>query len=96
MSLTEPLAEGWFTQVQPPWLGDPLTDTLNGGGVAWAFGEIPAVIAVIVVSVQWARSEERAAARGDRQSERDNDAELRAYNERLAQLAARSDSDSVE
>lgn len=95
MSLTEPLAESWFTQVQPPWLGDPLTDTLNGGGVAWAFGEIPAVIAVIVVSVQWARSEERAAAREDRQSDRDDGAELRAYNERLARLAARSDSDSV-
>lgn len=92
MSLTQPLAPEWFSQVQPPWITDSLTDTLNGGGVAWAFGEIPALIVTVVVAVQWARSDERTARRLDRQSERDNDAELRAYNERLASLAARSDS----
>ncbi len=92
MSLTQPLAPEWFSQVQPPWITDSLTDTLNGGGVAWAFGEIPALIVTIVVAVQWARSDERTARRLDRQSERDNDAELRAYNKRLANLAAQSDS----
>ncbi len=92
MSLTQPLAPEWFSQVQPPWITDSLTDTLNGGGVAWAFGEIPALIVTVVVAVQWARSDERTARRLDRQSERDNDAELRAYNKRLANLAAQSDS----
>ncbi len=92
MSLTQPLAPEWFSQVQPPWLTDALADTLNGGGIAWAFGEIPALIVTVVVAVQWARSDERTARRLDRQSDRDNDAELRAYNKRLASLAARSDS----
>lgn len=92
MSQTQPLAPEWFAQVQPPWITDPVTDTIDGGGVAWAFGEIPTLIVMLAVAVQWARSDERAARRLDRQADRDDDAELRAYNDRLAHLAARSDS----
>jgi putative copper resistance protein D len=42
-----------------------------------------------VIAVQWARSDERDATRGDRQADRDDDAELRAYNERLARMGER-------
>jgi putative copper resistance protein D len=97
MSLTQPLAPEWFSLVQPPWLTDPVRDTVDGGGVAWAFGEIPTLIVMLAVAVQWARSEERVARRLDRQADRDDDAELRSYNEHLARLAARSErSQSVE
>ena len=86
---TSPLAAEWYGVVQPPWIGDALHDTLNGGQVAWGLSEIPSLIVLIVIAVQWARSDDREATRRDRQAERDDDAELRAYNERLAALAAR-------
>jgi putative copper resistance protein D len=86
---TQPLAAEWYGIVQPSWIGDALHDTLNGGQVAWGLSEIPSIIVLIVIAVQWARSDDREAARRDRQADRDADAELRAYNDRLAALAKR-------
>ena len=86
---TQPLAVEWYGLVQPPWITDPLRDTLDGGQVAWGLSEIPSLIVLIVIAVQWARSDDREAARTDRQADRDDDAELRAYNDRLAALSRR-------
>jgi cytochrome c oxidase assembly factor CtaG/uncharacterized membrane protein len=90
---TEPLAVEWYGIVQPPWITDPLRDTLNGGQVAWGLSEIPSLIVLIVIAVQWARSDDREATRRDRQADRDDDAELRAYNDRLAALSQRDQRD---
>jgi putative copper resistance protein D len=83
----------WYGLVQPPWISDPLRDTLDAGQVAWGLSEIPTLIVLIVIAVQWARSDDREAVRKDRQAERDDDAELRAYNERLAALSRRDQSE---
>jgi len=91
MSMTTPLGAEWYAQVQPPWLTDPLRDTIDGGSVAWAFGEIPALIVMIAVALQWSRSDARIAKRIDRQADRDGNAELGAYNERLSRLAEHAD-----
>ncbi len=88
---TEPMALEWYGLVQPPWVTDPMQDTLNGGQVAWALAEIPSLIVLIVIAVQWSRSDDREATRSDRRADRDGDAELNAYNERLAALARRDD-----
>ena len=88
---TEPLAVEWYGIVQPPWVTDPLKDTLDGGQVAWGLSEIPSLIVLIVIAVQWARSDDREATRMDRQADRDDDAELRAYNDRLAAMARRDE-----
>ena len=87
MSMTTPLASEWYERVQPPWLADLTADTTTSGGIAWGFGEIPTLIVMIVVAVQWSRSDEREAKRLDRQADRDGDADLRAYNEYLARLS---------
>jgi putative copper resistance protein D len=63
-----------------------LADQHAAGGIAWGASEIPMVLVTLGVAVQWTRSDERAARRLDRQADRDGDAELRAYNERLARL----------
>ena len=84
---TVPMAVEWYGLVRPPWVTDPLQDTLNGGQVAWALAEIPSLIVLIVIAVQWSRSDGREAVRLDRQADRDGDAELTAYNERLAAIA---------
>ena len=89
MMSTQPLGAEWFGLVQPPWITDTLQDTVDAGGVAWAIGELPALIVMVVVAVQWARSDEREARRRDRRADRAGDAELDAYNERLAALARR-------
>ena len=88
---TTPMAVEWYGVVKPPWVADPLLDTLQGGQVAWAVSEIPSLIVLLVIAVQWSRSDEREAVRLDRQAIRDHDAELNAYNEQLAALAARDE-----
>lgn len=73
----------WYSQVQPPWIDDQVAETRIAGGVAWSIAEIPALILMVVLGVQWSRSDAREARRKDRQADRDGDAELAAYNERL-------------
>ncbi|MFJ7262700.1 cytochrome c oxidase assembly protein [Streptomyces globosus] len=68
---------------------DPLLDQQWGGGIAWAFSEIPSVLVLIALMYQWYHSEQRAAKRSDRAADRDGDAELEAYNAYLASLRAR-------
>ncbi|WP_197021778.1 cytochrome c oxidase assembly protein [Brevibacterium sp. VCM10] len=71
-----------------PWGIDPLDDQFVGGGIAWAFTEIPTLIMLGVLIIQWQRSDERLSRRIDRQAARDGDAQLQAYNRYLAQLHA--------
>ena len=86
MQSTVPIGNAWYSQVRPPWIENPLDDTYTGGGIAWAIGEIPSLILMVIVAVQWARSDARIASRLDRQADRDGDSELNAYNEYLASL----------
>ena len=57
-----------------------------GGAVAFALYAIPATIGLLI---QWRRSDQRDAKRLDRAADRDDDAELNAYNAMLAELAKR-------
>jgi len=67
---TSLIAEDWYTQIAMPWATDLLADQRAGGGIAWAFGEIPSLIIIGVLIAQWARSEEREGRRIDRVAER--------------------------
>ena len=87
---TTPMAVEWYGVVRPDWITDPLRDTLLGGQVTWGLSEIPSLIVLIAIAVQWSRSDEREAKRKDRQAERDGDAELDAYNAYLESLNSRS------
>jgi cytochrome c oxidase assembly factor CtaG/uncharacterized membrane protein len=83
---SEPLAQEWYGIVRPDWVVDPVADTVYGGQVAWGISEIPMLFMVIMVTLQWMKSDERESRRKDRQAERDGDAELDAYNAYLARL----------
>jgi putative copper resistance protein D len=61
-------------------------DTRTAGGIAWGIAELPTLLLIVVLGVQWARSDEREARRRDRRVEREGDLELDAYNERLARM----------
>lgn len=67
--------------------GALLADQQLGGGIAWGAGDIPALLIGLTLIIQWVRSDSKETKRKDRQAERDDDAELKAYNERLAALA---------
>jgi putative copper resistance protein D len=71
------------------WGIDALADQKNGGAIAWGVGDGPTLLLAVVLALQWARSDERLARRRDRAADRDGDAELRKYNEMLAELARR-------
>ena len=66
---------------------DPLADQQLGGGLAWASGELPLLLVVIALLVQWSRQDERSARRDDRRADADGDADLVAYNAMLRRLA---------
>lgn len=90
MQSSQPIGVDWYIQVQPPWIPDLLADTTAGGSIAWALGEIPTFLLLIIVAVMWARSDTRLAKQLDRAADRDGDAELKAYN---AQLGAMNNRD---
>jgi len=79
----------WYGSMGRTWGATPLEDQYVGGGIAWSVGEIPSVILGITVAIQWSRSDDRIQRRRDRHADRTGDAELEAYNARLAELAAR-------
>lgn len=68
---------------------DALADQSAAGGIAWAFSEIPTVIVLLALVVQWYLAEQRTARRRDRAADRDGGRELAAYNAYLASLQRR-------
>jgi cytochrome c oxidase assembly factor CtaG/putative copper export protein len=89
MSTKSVLAESFYESLQLYWHTDLLGDQRLGGGIAWAAGEVPLVVVMIALVVQWTRSDRRTAKRLDRAADRDDDADLAAYNAMLAELARR-------
>jgi putative copper resistance protein D len=86
MQSTEPIGIDWYIQVQPPWIPDLLADTTAGGSIAWALGEVPTFLLLVIVSVMWSRDDTRLAKQLDRAADRDGDADLKAYNAQLGAL----------
>jgi cytochrome c oxidase assembly factor CtaG len=92
MSMPNVLGESFYRSLHLSWHTDLLGDQRLGGGIAWAAGEIPLIVVMIALLVQWTRSDQRTARRLDRAADRDDDAELAAYNAMLAELARRDTS----
>lgn len=93
MSSTTLIGASWYSLVRPPWLIDPVRDSMLGGQVAWGVGEIPTLIMMLIIGVQWARSDERESKRRDRFTGTHGDTELDDYNAYLAKLNERSTKD---
>ena len=83
------LGERFYRSLQLPWHTDLLGDQHLGGSIAWAAGEVPLVVVMLALLIQWQRSDRRTATRLDRAAERDGDADMAAYNAMLAELARR-------
>ncbi|WP_375385470.1 cytochrome c oxidase assembly protein [uncultured Microbacterium sp.] len=90
MTATVPIADNFYRTLDFPWMGDLLIQQYLGGGVAWAGGELPLLIVVTALGVQWARQDQREATRKDRHLDSGVDDEFDAYNRMLEDLADRS------
>jgi putative copper resistance protein D len=89
MGMQTVLGETFYRSLRLSWHTDLIGDQRLGGGIAWAAGEVPLVVVMIALLIQWRRSDQRTAKRLDRAADRDDDAELAAYNAMLAELARR-------
>lgn len=83
MSSDSIIASTYFSSLG--WGIDLLEDQRQGGGVAWGIGEIPTLALALIVAMRWSQSDTALAKRNDRKAERDDDADLKAYNAMLAQ-----------
>jgi putative membrane protein/putative copper resistance protein D len=79
-----------FANPPASWGLTALSDQNTAGSIAWAFGEAPTIVVLLVLFVQWSKSDRREAKRKDRKADRDGDQELVDYNAYLAGLAQRS------
>jgi putative copper resistance protein D len=93
------IAADWFGALHPVWRGSLAADQTFAAGIAWSFGEIPAVAVFVVLVRQWIRADEREQRRFDRAARRAEEAEadgrqvddeLTRYNAYLAAMAERS------
>ncbi|MFJ8814802.1 cytochrome c oxidase assembly protein [Amycolatopsis thermoflava] len=82
----------FYEQLTLPWVPNLLADQRFGGGLAWAGGELPVLVVLVALFVQWSRSDAREARRLDRREEVTGDADLAAYNAMLKQLSGRRES----
>ena len=87
--MSNSLFETAFANPPASWGLSALNDQNTAGSIAWGFGEAPTIIVLLVLFVQWAKSDQREAKRKDRKADRDGDAELNEYNDFLAGLARR-------
>ncbi len=86
MSSTSLIQADWFGNLGRPWGDSAIEDQRLGAAAMWGIGEVPTLLLALGVMVAWSRDDARETKRKDRQADRDNDAELNAYNEMFAQL----------
>jgi putative copper resistance protein D len=89
MGGTNLLAADYFGNLGRAWGPSALLDQQMGGAVAWGIGEVPTLLVAIGVAIMWSRSDARESKRTDRAADRNNDADLTAYNDMFAKLAER-------
>ncbi|TGD85117.1 copper resistance protein CopD [Mycolicibacterium sp. CH28] len=89
MGTPQVLGESFYRSLKLSWHTDLVGDQHLGGAIAWAAGEVPLVLVMIALLVQWSRSDRRTATRLDRAADRDDGADLAAYNAMLAELGRR-------
>lgn len=89
MSMGEAMGGWYYRALGLDWNADLIGDQRLGGGIAWATGEIPLVLVMLALLVQWSRTDQKTATRVDRAADRDDDAELASHNAMFAELARR-------
>ena len=90
MSGSALLAPDWWASLGQTDTTALLADQQRGGAIAWGAGDLPSLALGVALLAGWIRSDRQTSKRLDRQADRDDDAELKAYNARLAALTTPS------
>jgi cytochrome c oxidase assembly factor CtaG len=83
------LALAFFSGLHLPWTVALLADQRAGGAAGWVIDVLPTLVLALLVTRAWVRSDTAESTRADRQADRDDDAELKAYNAHLGVLSGR-------
>jgi putative copper resistance protein D len=88
MSDDSVLGESYWAQLHRPYQQNLLDDQHLAGSISWALGEIPMLLVIAAVFVQWLRSDTREAQRHERREalRSAGGSELDEYNRYLARL----------
>ncbi|WP_427893412.1 cytochrome c oxidase assembly protein [Kribbella sp. GL6] len=86
------IGKSFYDHLEVPWSRDLAATQHVAGGIAWAGSEIPLLIVVVVLALQWAIQDGRAARRIDRHLDSGLDDSYDAYNAMLQRLARRTES----
>lgn len=88
MMATTPMVD-FFSQLPASWNIDPMTDQGVAGGLAWAYGELPSLLILLLIMVRWRRDDTAATARRDREYDiGGGNPDLEAYNDYLRRLGS--------
>jgi putative copper resistance protein D len=87
MTMTSALGGTFYRSLHLPWLASLGDDQHLGGAIAWGSSELPVIVVVVALVVQWARQDRRTATRTDRHADAHYDDDLDAYNAMLRELA---------
>ncbi|GAB2666625.1 cytochrome c oxidase assembly protein [Gordonia jinhuaensis] len=87
MTMQSVIGHTFYTYVGLPWVTDQRHDQFVGGAIAWGASEVPLLIVVLALAVQWARSDRSEANSSDRRVDKYADDELDAYNAMLDELS---------
>lgn len=85
MGSTSLIQADWFGNMGRAWGVPALEDQRTGAAAMWGIGEVPTLLLALGVMVAWNRDDTKESKRTDRAADRDNDAELHAYNQMFAQ-----------
>ena len=84
------LARDWFAALGRDWGPELGADQYVGASLGWALGDFPLAILAGALIAAWVRADRAEGRRLDRQADRDDDAQLRRYNETLLRLQSRN------
>lgn len=88
MTMASAIGGTFYRSIHLPWLPSIIADQHLGGAIAWSSTELPVIIVIVALAVQWARQDRRIANRTDRHADSDYaDDELDAYNAMLRELS---------
>lgn len=86
MAKTTVMAEDWFAALGRTWGKSLQDDQYVGATLSWLLGDYPIAIIGGALIWSWVAADHREARRLDRKADRDDDEDLRRYNEYLHQL----------
>ncbi len=86
MARTTVMAEDWFSALGRNWGRSLQDDQYVGATLSWLLGDYPIAIIGGALIWSWVAADQREAKRLDRKADRDDDEELRRYNEYLSRI----------